>query len=124
VLVTFAFAVALSWLYFDFHADQALRVMRAAAGERGRLGRDLSYLHIPIVAGVIVTAVANELVVADPEEPLPQHGLALLGAGPVLYLVLVILVVLAAAELPDRVDAAAPQSIEGRANTRLEGADR
>ena len=173
VLVTFAFAVALWWLYFDFHADRALRVMRAAAGERGRLGRDLSYLHIPIVAGVIVTAVANEMVVAHPGEPLPQHGLALLGAGPVLYLlgsvgfklrvlgaywskrvlatiavaavlaagatlpalllwslVLVVLVVLAAAEaaeaadLTDRVDEAAPEPIDGHANTRLEGADR
>jgi low temperature requirement protein LtrA len=86
VVVTFAFTVALWWLYFDFHADHALRVLRAAAGERGRLGRDLSYLHIPIIAGVIVTAVGNEIVVAHPGEPLPAGELPLLGAGPALYL--------------------------------------
>jgi low temperature requirement protein LtrA len=86
VVVTFALAVALWWLYFDFHADRALRVLRAAAGERGRLGRDLSYVHIPIVAGVILTAVGNGLVVAHPAQPLHDNELLALAGGPIVYL--------------------------------------
>jgi low temperature requirement protein LtrA len=86
VVVTFAIAVSLWWLYFDFHADRARRVLRAAAGERGRLGRGLSYVHIPIVAGVVVTAVGNELVVAHPSDVLHGEELVALAAGPALYL--------------------------------------
>jgi low temperature requirement protein LtrA len=86
LVVAFAVAFVLWWLYFDFHAERTLSHLRAAAEQRGRLARDLSYLLIPLVAGIIVCAVASELVIAHPEETL--HGAALLplGAGPALYL--------------------------------------
>jgi low temperature requirement protein LtrA len=86
VVVAFGITVGLWWLYFDFHAERALEMLRAAASERGRLGRELTYIHIPMVAGVITTAVANELVVAHPDHPLPADQRWMLAAGPALYL--------------------------------------
>ena len=74
------------WLYFDFHAERTVRELEAAEEERGELGRDLSYLFIPLVAGIIVCAVGNELVIAHPDDELGDAELATLGAGPVIYL--------------------------------------
>jgi low temperature requirement protein LtrA len=86
LVVAFAVAVALWWLYFDFHAEHTLLRLRAAAGYRGRLARDLGYLLIPLVAGIIVSAVASELVIAHPHARLDEGELATLAAGPALYL--------------------------------------
>ena len=84
--VSFGIAVLLWWLYFDFHAERTVRELKAAEEERGELGRDLSYLFIPLVAGIIVCAVGNELVIAHPDDELGDAELAALGAGPVIYL--------------------------------------
>jgi low temperature requirement protein LtrA len=86
VAVAFLTTAALWWLYFDFHAERAVDVLRAAQGERGRLGRDLSYLHIPLIAGIIVNAVGDKLVLAHPGEGLHGAQLVALAAGPALYL--------------------------------------
>jgi low temperature requirement protein LtrA len=50
------------------------------------LARDLSYLLLPMVAGIIVCAVASELVIAHPERRLHGTELLVLGIGPALYL--------------------------------------
>jgi low temperature requirement protein LtrA len=86
MLVSVLMTAALWWLYFDFHAGRTLERLRAAGDERGRLGRDLSYLYVLLVAGIIVAAVGNELVIAHPGEPLHGTELVALAAGPVLYL--------------------------------------
>jgi low temperature requirement protein LtrA len=86
LVVAFGVAVALWWLYFDFHAEYTLLHLRAAAGYRGRLARDLGYLLTPLVAGVILSAVASELVIAQPHARLDGDGLVTLAAGPALYL--------------------------------------
>jgi low temperature requirement protein LtrA len=83
----FALAAALWWLYFDEVARRSVEDFEAAADDRGRLGRDAyTYLHIPIVAGIIVSAVGIELVIAHPDTALAARELIVLGAGPVLYL--------------------------------------
>ena len=82
----FALTATLWWLYFDQVAARSAEDF-AAADDRGRLGRDAyTYLHIPIVAGIIVAAVALELVIAHPDAALTNRGLAVLAAGPALYL--------------------------------------
>jgi low temperature requirement protein LtrA len=86
VLAAMLMTTAFWWLYFDFHAGRTLERLRAAADERGRLGRDLSYLYVVLVAGIIVSAVGNELVIAHPGDPLHGAELVALAAGPVLYL--------------------------------------
>jgi low temperature requirement protein LtrA len=85
MLVSMLMTGALWWLYFDFHAGRTLARLRDAGTERGRLGRDLSYLYVLLVAGIIVVAVGNELVISHPGR---QHGteLVAIAAGPVLYL--------------------------------------
>jgi low temperature requirement protein LtrA len=86
MLVSMLMTGALWWLYFDFHAGHTFIRLRDAGRERGRLGRDLSYLYVLLVAGIIVAAVGNELVIAHPGRQ--QHGaqLVAIAAGPVLYL--------------------------------------
>jgi low temperature requirement protein LtrA len=88
IALGFAFSAALWWLYFDQVARRSAEDFKAAADERGRLGRDAyTYLHIPIVAGIIVSAVGLELVIAHPDTTLKARELLVLAAGPALYLV-------------------------------------
>jgi low temperature requirement protein LtrA len=86
MLVATLMTAAFWWLYFDVHAGRTLERLRAAEDERGRMGRDLSYLYVLLVAGIIVAAVGNELVIAHPTEPLHGVELVALAAGPILYL--------------------------------------
>jgi low temperature requirement protein LtrA len=86
VAVAFVGSAALWWLYFDRVA--ALAGSRLASAEdAGRLARDgFTYLHIPIIAGIIVTAVGDEIVIQHPGEVLHGPDLTALVAGPIIYL--------------------------------------
>jgi low temperature requirement protein LtrA len=64
--VAFLGAVSLWWVYFDRSADAGARMI-AASIDPGRLGRSAyHYIHPVMIAGVIVTAAAEERVLADP----------------------------------------------------------
>jgi low temperature requirement protein LtrA len=77
--------VAMWWIYFDTGAQRAVDRF-ASAEDRGRVGRSVyTYLHLPIVAGIIVSAVGDELVLAHPGHASDAGILAILG-GPLLYL--------------------------------------
>ena len=53
----------------------------------GRLARDAyTYLHLPIIAGIIATAVANDLLIAAPHDAPRGVALAMILGGPALYL--------------------------------------
>jgi low temperature requirement protein LtrA len=87
IVIAFLGTAVLYWLYFDEVADRAAERLARAGPEQGRLARDaFTYLHIPIVAGMLVTAVGNKLVVAHPLEPLHGEELLALVAGPAVYL--------------------------------------
>lgn len=86
LLVSIALSGAFWWLYFDYHARRAREELERAGIERGRLGRDLTYVHVPIIGGIILAAVGSEIVVAHPEDELRTAELVALAAGPVLYL--------------------------------------
>lgn len=91
-----AVAAALWWAYFDVVSIAAERVLaRAEGAERAGLGRDAyTYLHLPMVAGIILLALGLKKVLSyvgdATEHPLtePLHGLPLyaLYGGVVLYL--------------------------------------
>jgi low temperature requirement protein LtrA len=84
--VAFLETAALWWLYFGEVAEHARRHM-AESEDPGRLARDAyTYLHLPIVAGVIVTAVGDELLTAHPGVPLSSAGAAMVLGGPILVL--------------------------------------
>jgi low temperature requirement protein LtrA len=63
-------AATLWWAYFDFVAILAERALRRADGEgRARLARDAySYLHLPIVTGIVLLALGVEQVLAHVAE--------------------------------------------------------
>jgi low temperature requirement protein LtrA len=85
--VAFLITAAFWWLYFDDVAKRSTQELAEADDERGRLGRDaFTYLHIPIVAGVIVAAVGDELVVEHPGASASATEALVLVAGPILYL--------------------------------------
>ena len=74
------------WIYFDTGAKRATRRIERA-DEPGREARSAyTYVHVLIVAGIIASAVADELVIAHPQHA-PPLGLAIILGGPVLYLV-------------------------------------
>jgi low temperature requirement protein LtrA len=84
-----AAAAALWWLYFDIVALVAVRrLSNAAEGrERTEIARDsFSYLHFPMVAGIVLLALGLKKTLAHVEDPLKLvPAVALLG-GPALYL--------------------------------------
>jgi low temperature requirement protein LtrA len=83
--VAFGGNVALWWLYFDKHAERAAATL-AGHHDPGRLGRiAYTYLHLPIVAGVIVTAVGDELALGDPTGATATATAATILGGPALF---------------------------------------
>jgi low temperature requirement protein LtrA len=78
---------ALWWLYFGEVAEHSRRRM-AEADDPGRLARDAyTYLHLPIVAGIILVAIADDLLITHPTHPLSAAGVTMTVGGPALYLV-------------------------------------
>jgi low temperature requirement protein LtrA len=86
LVVSFAETTALWSLYFGATAERASAVMRSCE-DPGRLARDAyTYGHLPIVAGIIATAVGQDLLIAHPEDALHGVGLAMALGGPALFL--------------------------------------
>lgn len=83
--------VLLWWLYFDVMSPAAERVMKEARGEhRVRLAIDAyTYAHYPVVAGIVVTAVGVEQVLAHATESdeLGAFAAGTLFGGVALYIV-------------------------------------
>ena len=83
----FLITAALWWLYFTYVVRVAERRLEMATN-RTRMARDgYTYLHVVFVAGIIVSAVGDELVIAHPSEPLSGPEVAAVVAGPAIYLV-------------------------------------
>ncbi|MFY1692615.1 low temperature requirement protein A [Plantactinospora sp. WMMB782] len=79
-------SVALWWIYFDRSAEAARSVI-VAAEEPGRLGRSAyTYLHIPMVAGIIVTAVGDDLTLHEPTGTADVAVISTVLGGPALFL--------------------------------------
>jgi low temperature requirement protein LtrA len=86
LVVAFLETAALWWIYFRGHAERSREVM-ATADNPGRLARDAyTYGHLPILAGIIATAVGLNLLIAAPHHPLNAVGIAMVLGGPSLYL--------------------------------------
>jgi low temperature requirement protein LtrA len=88
LLLAFLSSTALWWLYFGQVAGTVLeRIRKATAEERGRIGRDIhTCLHLPIIAGIVLVAVADELVIAHPTDDLHDAGALVALGGPALFL--------------------------------------
>lgn len=79
-------SVAMWWIYFDIGAERGSRSIRQS-DDPGRTARlAYTYLHLLIVAGIIVSAVADELTLRSPTESASWVEVAVLLGGPALYL--------------------------------------
>ncbi len=73
-VASFLGSAAMWWIYFDTGAKRASEMM-AKGNEVGRLGRNAyTYAHMPIVGAVVVTAVADELMLAHPLGQVVRHA--------------------------------------------------
>lgn len=85
-VVSFVGSVAMWWIYFNIGAHRATQVI-THADDPGRLARAAyTYMHMPIVGGIIVAAVADELVLVHPDGPTSVGTAAAVLGGPALYL--------------------------------------
>jgi low temperature requirement protein LtrA len=84
--LAFLITAALWWLYFNLLAAMAERRL-AQAVNRTVVARDAyTYLHVVIVAGILLTAVGDEIVIAHPTDELKDAELVAVVSGPALYL--------------------------------------
>jgi low temperature requirement protein LtrA len=85
-VIAFLGSVAMWWIYFNIGAERGSQQI-ATSGDPGRVGRAVyTFFHVPIIAGIVVCAVADELTIAHPAGHMsPAFALTLLG-GPALYL--------------------------------------
>jgi low temperature requirement protein LtrA len=87
LVLAFLVTATLWWLYFDSIAENSRHDI-AVSEDSGRLARDAyTYLHVPIVAGVIAVAVGDDLLLAHPGDVLTGVGAAALIGGPALFLI-------------------------------------
>jgi low temperature requirement protein LtrA len=82
----FVGSLAMWWIYFHKGAEAGSEEI-SKSSEPGRLARlAYTYLHMPIVAGIIVTAVADELVLKHPHGHSDLRTVLSAIGGPLLFL--------------------------------------
>ena len=82
----FVGSVAMWWVYFHRSADAGEEAM-GHSDDPGRIARSAyTYWHLPMVAGIIVTAVGDELVIAHPTGHTDVATVATVLGGPALFL--------------------------------------
>ena len=65
-LIAFVGSVAMWWIYFNIGAERGSHQI-AHSEDPGRIARGVyTYFHIPIVAGIVVCAVADEMTIKHP----------------------------------------------------------
>lgn len=86
LMTTVVGSILMWWVYFDTGAERATRRIRKSS-DPGRQGRSAyTYVHVLIVAGIIISAVADELVLGHPDHGTDQAIVVIL-TGPACYLV-------------------------------------
>jgi low temperature requirement protein LtrA len=86
-VAAFIGALAMWWIYFNKGAEAGSEQISKSA-EPGRLARlAYTYLHMPIVAGIILAAVADELVLTHPADHSNLKTVLSAIGGPLLFLV-------------------------------------
>jgi low temperature requirement protein LtrA len=79
-------ALAMWWIYFHKGAEAGSELI-SKSSEPGRLARlAYTYLHMPIVAGIILSAVADELVLKHPADHSDLKTVLSAIGGPLLFL--------------------------------------
>jgi low temperature requirement protein LtrA len=83
----FVASIAMWWIYFHKGAEAGSELI-SKSQESGRLARSAyTYLHMPIVAGIILSAVADELVLKHPAGHSDLNTAVSAIGGPLLFLI-------------------------------------
>ncbi len=83
----FVGSIAMWWIYFHKGAEAGSELI-SRSSESGRLARlAYTYLHMPIVAGIILSAVADELVLKHPDGASDLRAISTAIGGPSLFLI-------------------------------------
>lgn len=85
LLATFLGTLAMWWLYFGTSSKDATTAI-TGSDDPGRIGALFHYVHVIILAGIIGTAVGNDLALAHPHEMAGLTQSLALTAGPGVYL--------------------------------------
>jgi low temperature requirement protein LtrA len=86
-LSAFTTALAMWWIYFHKGAEAGTELI-SGSSEPGRLARlAYTYLHLPIVAGIILSAVADDLVLQHPVGHSDIRVVVSAVGGPLLFLI-------------------------------------
>ncbi|WBB55651.1 low temperature requirement protein A [Verrucosispora sp. WMMD573] len=76
----------LLWRIYIYRAGELLSATIAAAPDRARVARSVSYAHLAMVAGIVFTAVGVELVITHPLGHSEPAWVAVMLGGPALFL--------------------------------------
>jgi low temperature requirement protein LtrA len=80
-------SIAMWWVYFHKGAEAGSELLSKSA-ESGRLARlAYTYLHMPIIAGIILTAVSDELVLKHPTGHSDLRAVLSTVGGPLVFLI-------------------------------------
>ena len=80
-------SIAMWWVYFHIGVHAGAEEI-SHSEETGRLARlAYTYLHLPIVAGIVVTAVGDELLLAHPDGHSDIKAILSMIGGPLLFLI-------------------------------------
>jgi low temperature requirement protein LtrA len=86
-LSAFVGSLAMWWIYFHKGAEAGSELI-SNSSESGRLARlAYTYLHLPIVAGIILSAVADDVVLQHPSGHSDSRTILSAVGGPLLFLV-------------------------------------
>lgn len=87
LVASFVGSAAMWWIYFDIGQKRG-RKMIAESDQIGLVARDAyTYLHIVIVAGIVVTAVGDAIMLQSPVNRVNAAFLSVALGGPVLFLI-------------------------------------
>lgn len=85
-LASFVGSALMWWIYFDRGAERGAQHI-ARNAEAGRIARGAyTYLHMPIVAGIVATAVADAALMSHPEGPAEPVLIAAAAGGLIVFL--------------------------------------
>lgn len=85
LLATFLGTLAMWWLYFGTSSKDATAAI-TGADDPGRIGALFHYIHAILIAGVIASAVGNDLAMAHPAGHATLPQMLVIAIGPALYL--------------------------------------
>lgn len=83
---SFVGSAAMWWIYFDSGADRGAERI-SASDDPGRIARlAYTYMHMPMIGGIVLVAVADEMMIAHPAGHVSPAFLWTAIGGPALYL--------------------------------------